>query len=58
MDQATQQNAAMVEEIAAAANGLRHQSEELVANVALFTLDSDSARGSIALGRMRQLTAR
>ena len=39
MDKATQQNAAMVEEIAAAASGLRSQSEDLVATVAVFKLN-------------------
>ena len=44
MDQATQQNAAMVEEIAAAASGLRHQSEDLVETVSVFKLGNDSAQ--------------
>ena len=38
MDQATQQNAALVEEMAAAASSLRHQSEDLVRTVARFKL--------------------
>ena len=40
MDQTTQQNAALVEEMAAAANGLRSQSHELVQVVSIFKLDS------------------
>ena len=39
MDQATQQNAALVEEMAAAASGLQNQSEELVQTVAVFKLE-------------------
>jgi methyl-accepting chemotaxis protein len=38
MDQVTQQNAALVEEVAAAANSLRSQAEELVQAVAIFKL--------------------
>jgi methyl-accepting chemotaxis protein-1 (serine sensor receptor) len=57
MDQATQQNAALVEEIAAAANDLRHQSEELVVNVSLFKLDSHGAPSAEALHGMRRLSA-
>jgi methyl-accepting chemotaxis protein len=46
MDQATQQNSALVEEMAAAAMGLRRQAQELVASVALFHLpQSDDASG-------------
>jgi methyl-accepting chemotaxis protein len=37
MDQATQQNAALVEEMAAAANSLNAQAQELVQTVAVFT---------------------
>jgi methyl-accepting chemotaxis protein len=40
MDQATQQNAALVEEMAAAASSLRTQAQELVGNVAVFKLAS------------------
>ncbi len=43
MDQATQQNATLVEEMAAAAASLRIQSDELVHTVALFRLESDCA---------------
>jgi methyl-accepting chemotaxis protein len=38
MDQATQQNAAMVEQMAAAADGLRVQARQLVETVATFRL--------------------
>ena len=38
MDQATQQNAALVEEMAAAAASLRSQAQELVEGVAVFKL--------------------
>ncbi len=38
MDQVTQQNAALVEESAAAATSLQHQAEELVRTVAVFKL--------------------
>jgi methyl-accepting chemotaxis protein len=38
MDQATQQNAALVEEMAAAAASLRSQAHELVDTVAVFKL--------------------
>ena len=40
MDQATQQNAALVEEMAAAAGSLSGQAQELVQAVAVFKLDS------------------
>ena len=40
MDEATQQNAALVEEMAAAASSLRNQSHELVQVVSVFKLDS------------------
>jgi methyl-accepting chemotaxis protein len=38
MDRATQQNSALVEEMAAAAMGLKRQANDLVASVALFNL--------------------
>jgi methyl-accepting chemotaxis protein len=41
MDQATQQNAALVEEMAAAAGSLSSQAQELVQAVAVFRLDTD-----------------
>ena len=42
IDQTTQQNAAMVEEIAAAASGLRHEAQQLVESVAFFKLGHQS----------------
>jgi hypothetical protein len=45
MDQVTQQNAALVEEMAAAANSLKSQADDLVQTVAVFKLGShDSYR--------------
>ncbi|WP_295951565.1 methyl-accepting chemotaxis protein [Rhodoferax sp.] len=41
MDQTTQQNAALVEEMAAAASGLKSQAQELVQTVAVFKLGAD-----------------
>jgi methyl-accepting chemotaxis protein len=41
MDQATQKNAALVEEMAAAASSLKNQANELVDIVAIFKLDGD-----------------
>ncbi|MES2948915.1 MAG: methyl-accepting chemotaxis protein [Pseudomonadota bacterium] len=41
MDQATQKNAALVEEMAAAASSLKSQAHELVQIVAIFKLDTD-----------------
>jgi methyl-accepting chemotaxis protein len=43
MDQVTQQNAALVEEMAAAASSLRTQADELVEVVAVFKLDASGA---------------
>ena len=43
MDQATQQNAALVEESAAAAESLRDQAQQLVGAVAVFKLDGAAA---------------
>ena len=42
MDQATQQNAALVEEMAAAASSLNSQAQELVHNVSVFKLSSNA----------------
>jgi methyl-accepting chemotaxis protein len=44
MDQVTQQNAALVEEMAAAASSLKSQSEELVQTVAVFKLDGNATK--------------
>jgi methyl-accepting chemotaxis protein len=43
MDQVTQQNAALVEEMAAAASSLKSQAEELVGTVAVFKLGGASS---------------
>jgi methyl-accepting chemotaxis protein len=48
MDQATQQNAALVEEMAAAAGSLRTQSNDLVQVVAVFKLDGTAAQPPVA----------
>jgi hypothetical protein len=48
MDQATQQNAALVEESAAAAGSLKGQAEQLVQSVAFFQLAGGSAQASAA----------
>ena len=42
MDRATQQNAALVEEMAAAASSLKNQAEDLVQSVATFRLAEDA----------------
>ena len=47
MDQATQQNAALVEEMAAAASSLKSQANELVQVVAAFKLDDSVAQRSL-----------
>jgi methyl-accepting chemotaxis protein-1 (serine sensor receptor) len=44
MDQVTQQNAALVEEMAAAASSLKAQAQELVETVSVFTLAEDATR--------------
>ncbi len=44
MDQTTQQNAALVEEMAAAASSLRSQAQDLVQAVSVFRLASDTPR--------------
>ena len=46
MDQATQQNAALVEQMAAAASGLQQQAQELVGTVARFRLPADAGGGA------------
>jgi methyl-accepting chemotaxis protein len=42
LDQVTQQNAALVEESAAAAESLKHQAAGLAEAVSIFSIDSDS----------------
>ena len=49
MDQVTQQNAALVEEMAAAASSLKAQAQELVQTVAVFKLGGDTFAGASAL---------
>ena len=44
MDQVTQQNAALVEEMAAAASSLKSQAQDLVGTVAVFKLDGQDHR--------------
>jgi methyl-accepting chemotaxis protein len=45
MDQVTQQNAALVEQMAAAATGLKSQAQELVHTVAVFSLARSTQGG-------------
>jgi hypothetical protein len=47
MDQATQQNAALVEEMAAAASSLKSQAQELVQAVAFFKVAGHAGAGSL-----------
>ena len=49
MDETTQQNAALVEQMTAAANSLRNQSHELVQVVSIFKLDGGASR-AMSLG--------
>jgi methyl-accepting chemotaxis protein-1 (serine sensor receptor) len=49
MDQVTQQNAALVEEMAAAASSLKSQALELVQTVSVFKLGANDAHHGIAL---------
>jgi hypothetical protein len=49
MDQVTQQNAALVEQMAAAAGSLRSQAQDLVQTVAVFKLGAGDAQHSLAL---------
>ncbi len=49
MDQVTQQNAALVEEMAAAASSLKAQAQDLVQTVAVFKLDGRAASAPMAL---------
>ncbi|SDN93416.1 methyl-accepting chemotaxis sensory transducer [Rhodoferax sp. OV413] len=50
MDQATQQNAALVEEMAAAASSLRTQAQDLVQVVAVFKLGQHDGAQGLSLG--------
>jgi methyl-accepting chemotaxis protein len=47
MDRTTQQNAALVEESAAAADSLRHQAEQLVQAMAVFKLRGDTGLAAV-----------
>ncbi|MHB8949477.1 MAG: methyl-accepting chemotaxis protein, partial [Rhodoferax sp.] len=49
MDQVTQQNAALVEEMAAAASSLKSQAQDLVQTVAVFKLGANEAHQGSAL---------
>jgi methyl-accepting chemotaxis protein-2 (aspartate sensor receptor) len=48
MDQSTQQNAALVEEMAAAATGLKTQADDLVQTVAVFKIEGQSSSRTVA----------
>ena len=50
LDQATQQNAALVEEMASAANSLKGQSQDLVQVVSVFHLGTAERRGNAQVG--------
>ena len=54
MDQATQQNAALVEQSAAAADSLKTQAQQLVDAVAVFRLLPGEGHDAIAPGPGRQ----
>ena len=56
MDQATQQNAALVEEMAAAASSLKSQAQELVQTVAVFKLADGNGMGLVAKTNVRRST--
>jgi methyl-accepting chemotaxis protein len=51
MDQTTQQNAALVEQSAAAAEGLRGQADQLVQSVAVFKLSHESLTAPMAAAK-------
>jgi methyl-accepting chemotaxis protein len=57
MDQVTQQNAALVEQSAAAADSLRQQAQQLVAAVAVFKVGSDGAGAQTAAAAPRSAAA-
>ena len=58
MDQATQQNAALVEEMAASASSLKSQAHDLVQVVAVFKLGGDEARFANLAPMQTGVTAR
>jgi methyl-accepting chemotaxis protein len=51
MDQTTQQNAALVEEAAAASKGLQHQAHDFIAHVSFFHRTGDTQSSSPAVSR-------
>ncbi|RQO82609.1 methyl-accepting chemotaxis protein [Acidovorax sp. FJL06] len=53
MDQVTQQNAALVEEMAAAASSLQNQAEDLVQVVSVFRLGADGGAGGAGMLRLQ-----
>ncbi len=57
MDQVTQQNAALVEEMAAAASSLKAQAQDLVQTVAVFKLDGGSQSAMTALTNTAKVRA-
>jgi len=57
MDQATQQNAALVEEMAAAASALNAQAGELVNAVAVFKLDANATSAAQRSGSSHSTAA-
>jgi methyl-accepting chemotaxis protein len=57
MDQATQQNAALVEEMAAAASSLKSQAQELVGTVAVFKLAQNHDSGRLHSGAPPRTTS-
>jgi methyl-accepting chemotaxis protein len=54
MDQVTQQNAALVEEAAAAADSLQEQARELTGLVASFRVDNQAAQGAPRVGQRQR----
>ncbi|MFI8618489.1 methyl-accepting chemotaxis protein [Acidovorax sp. NPDC077693] len=58
MDQVTQQNAALVEEMAAAASSLNHQAQALVGAVEVFKLSADQSQPPAAAQAVRTASSR
>lgn len=58
MDQVTQQNAALVEEMAAAASSLEQQARELVSTVSVFKLEGAEAAQPVRSANSRKALAR
>ena len=57
MDQVTQQNAALVEEMAAAASSLNNQAQDLVSTVAFFKLSAGQTTAAAAMAPAVSTTA-